>query len=166
MSFYTLKYNDGVLTLLDQTKLPDKTEYLCLVTVEQVMSAIRNMNVRGAPAIGVCAAYGMCIAARECGGDIAKLKSLAKYLCSARPTAANLSWAVKRMLSAIDEPYNIIEDFEKQANLIMEEDEAINKKIGENLLTLLPENATIRKSISRLRLRDKAKASRLYAYSI
>lgn len=143
MSFFTLKYSDGILTVLDQTKLPCKIDYLNLSTVKQVFEAIRNMNIRGAPAIGICAAFGMCIAARECGGDINKLKSLAEYLCSARPTAVNLSWAITRMLDAAEKPGDIYESFDREAILIMEEDEAMNKKIGENLLTLLPQKAVI-----------------------
>lgn len=143
MSFFTLKYNNGLITLLDQTQLPNKTEYLKLSTTRQVFDAIYNMYVRGAPAIGVCAAFGMCIAARECGKDIDKLKSQADYLCTARPTATNLSWAVNRMLSVVDKPGDICDNFDSEAKLIMQEDEAINKKIGENLLELLPQNATI-----------------------
>jgi methylthioribose-1-phosphate isomerase len=101
------------------------------------------MNVRGAPAIGVCAAYGMCIAARACAKDLGKLKEAGDYLCSARPTATNLSWAVARMLGASQRPGDLIENMEKEAALIFEEDAKINRCIGEHLLKLLPDSGAI-----------------------
>ena len=143
MEVFTLKYDDGKLMLLDQTRLPCSVEYLTLNTTKQVFHAIQDMNVRGAPAIGVCAAYGMCIAAREFGCDFEQLKSAAAFLCSARPTATNLSWAVYRMLDAANKPGDMIENLEREADMIMREDEDINRRIGENLLTLLPENGRI-----------------------
>jgi methylthioribose-1-phosphate isomerase len=101
------------------------------------------MIVRGAPAIGVCAAFGVCVAAYECFGDAEKLKGLAAGIRGARPTATNLAWAVDRMLRVIDQPGDMISNLEREAQAIMDEDEAINRRIGENLLTLLPENGCI-----------------------
>ncbi len=143
LELLTLKYDNGRLILLDQTKLPEKAEYITVDNTKQVYDAIKNMIVRGAPAIGVCAAYGVCIAARECGGDNEKLKELAEYICSARPTATNLSWAVGRMLGVLGKDGDIVANLEEEAGSIMKEDEAINRKIGENLLSLLPENGCI-----------------------
>ena len=116
---------------------------MTLTTVQQVYGAIRHMNVRGAPAIGVCAAYGMCIAARGCGGDIEELEKAGAYLCSARPTATNLSWAVARMLAAADDTDDAAGSMEREAQRICDEDTVINRRIGENLLTLLPHTGTI-----------------------
>ncbi len=143
MAVETIRYQDGKITLLDQTKLPCAIEYMTLSTLQQVFDAIRNMNVRGAPAIGVCAAYGMCIAARASGGDANVLREAGDYLCSARPTATNLSWAVARMLSMAKLPGDIVDNMECEAARIFEEDADINRRIGENLLKLLPDSGTI-----------------------
>lgn len=143
MELFTLKYDNGNIILLDQTKLPISVEYMTLNTTEQVCRAIKDMNVRGAPAIGVCAAFGVCVAARECGGDRDRLGALAAKIREARPTATNLSWAVDRMLEVMKQPGDIIENLEREAYAIMNEDVAINRSIGENLLKLLPENGCI-----------------------
>jgi methylthioribose-1-phosphate isomerase len=138
LKLFTLKYKDGELTLLDQTKLPERVEYITVNNARQVYDAIKDMIVRGAPAIGICAAYGICIAARECKGDKERLKELAMHICSARPTANNLSWAVGRMLGVLNKGGDIITSLEREAESIRKEDEEINRKIGENLLKLLP----------------------------
>lgn len=143
MGIVTMEYDGGVLTLLDQTKLPCKVEYLQISTVDQIFWAIKDMNVRGAPAIGVCAAYGMCIAARQYGEDVGKLKKMGDYICSARPTATNLSWAVNRMLDVTKYPGNIVSNLEREAAKIKLEDETINRRIGEHLLEILPQNCCI-----------------------
>ena len=143
MAFFTLKYEDGILILLDQTKLPGRVEYVTVTKSAQVTQSIRDMIVRGAPAIGICAAFGVCIAARECGGDIEKLKVLTDGIRSARPTGTNLNWAVERMMSAAGRPGDLIENLEREADAMMREDESINRRIGENLLVLLPHHGTI-----------------------
>lgn len=143
MELFTLKYDGGSVILLDQTKLPESVEYMTLSTAEQISRAIKDMNVRGAPAIGVCAAFGVCVAARECGGDMEKLKSLAALIRGARPTATNLAWAVDRMLEVLRRPGDVTANLESEAQAIMDEDAAINRSIGENLLKLLPQNGCI-----------------------
>jgi methylthioribose-1-phosphate isomerase len=143
MALFTLKYDNGNLILLDQTKLPGSVEYVTLRTAEDVSRAIKDMIVRGAPAIGVSAAYGICVAARECGGDLERLKALAAKIREARPTATNLAWAVDRMLGALKQPGDMISNLEREAQAIMDEDVSINRRIGENLLTLLPQNGCI-----------------------
>ena len=95
----------GHLEIIDQRQLPTKTAILKLTTVEQVWDAIRTLAVRGAPAIGVAAAYGMAIAARDVPTNtqsaklIAHIQKQAEYLKSSRPTAVNLEWAVNHMLA-------------------------------------------------------------------
>jgi len=95
---------DGQLVLLDQRKLPTSVEFISITTVEQAWTAIRNLTVRGAPAIGVTAAYAMVLAARAVpptSQAVHLIESLTKaslYLRSARPTAVNLEWAVETML--------------------------------------------------------------------
>lgn len=144
-----IKWNsDGdKLILLDQTKLPNDIEYLEYSTVEGVFEAIRTMIVRGAPAIGVTAAYGMYFAARRASKESFEkfyndLKKDGEYLNSSRPTAVNLSWAVNRMLKKAEEfrtlnIENIVQELKKEAEVIHREDIEICRTIGENLLTLL-----------------------------
>src|SRR3954466_4403887 len=94
--FNTLRWvgaADGYLELLDQTQLPDEIIYLECRTAEDVWQAIKQLSVRGAPAIGVASAYGVCVGANE-GRD---LDEVCDYLATSRPTAVNLFWALERM---------------------------------------------------------------------
>jgi methylthioribose-1-phosphate isomerase len=84
---------DGHLVLLDQTRLPAETVYLDCRTVENIWNAIRRLSVRGAPAIGVAAAYGVCLGVKQ-SRDVNKV---CEYLATSRPTAVNLFWALDRM---------------------------------------------------------------------
>jgi methylthioribose-1-phosphate isomerase len=100
----TLRYEAGALTLLDQRRLPARRDEVRCTTVDEVASAIRDMVVRGAPAIGVTAAYGTALAARQAAaasGDpalvVAAVEAAAERLIAARPTAVNLSSAVRRL---------------------------------------------------------------------
>lgn len=144
---YTLKWEDSKLELINQTLIPNEIKYEKFDTVEGVWDAIRVMKVRGAPAIGVTAAYGMVIAANKAPKDnfesfYKSLKESSDYLATSRPTAVNLFWALERMENkalemksySIDE---IISALEQEAIEIHREDEQINKDIGENLLSLL-----------------------------
>jgi methylthioribose-1-phosphate isomerase len=87
---------DGHLVLLDQRRLPTETVYLDCRTVEDVWQAIRQLSVRGAPAIGVAAAYGVCVGIKQ-GRSVA---DACDYLATSRPTAVNLFWALERMRTA------------------------------------------------------------------
>lgn len=96
MKFQTLEWrgdSDGHLVLLDQTRLPAETVYLDCRTAEDVWNAIRRLSVRGAPAIGVAAAYGVCVGVNEGRG----VDDVCDYLATSRPTAVNLFWALERM---------------------------------------------------------------------
>lgn len=98
--------------IIDQTLLPLKTEYKILSSAEDIFEAIKNLRVRGAPAIGICAGYGMYILSRqiECqdfGEFYSELSRAGEYLCSSRPTAVNLSAAVKRVLEAAESSRNL-----------------------------------------------------------
>jgi methylthioribose-1-phosphate isomerase len=84
---------DGFLVLLDQTRLPVETAYLECRTAEEVWQAIKRLSVRGAPAIGVAAAYGVCVGVNE-GRTV---DDVCDYLATSRPTAVNLFWALERM---------------------------------------------------------------------
>lgn len=106
MEFFTIKWDDDAVVLLDQTKLPDEETYLHCRSVDDVIGAIRRLSVRGAPAIGVAGGYGVALAARiaaaGAGGDAAFREETAREaarLREARPTAVNLAWAVDRMMA-------------------------------------------------------------------
>lgn len=121
-----IKYENGRLYLLDQTLLPNEEKYIEPKTKEDYYYAIKKLQVRGAPAIGIFAAYAMAII----DGDKKELK---EYLDSSRPTAVNLSWATTRMLKA----YNDGKDLISEAIAIHNEDIAMCKKISEYGLSLL-----------------------------
>jgi methylthioribose-1-phosphate isomerase len=122
LTFTTIKYSEKrkSLKVLDQTKLPDKKTYLLLKTADDVYHAIKNMNVRGAPLIGVAAAYGVVLAAAR--SHIDEVIKAADRIRSARPTAVNLEWAVARMKKAIRHSKNIYKDCVKEAKSIEQED--------------------------------------------
>ena len=120
-----IKYENGRLYLLDQTLLPNEEKYIEPKTKEDYY-AIKKLQVRGAPAIGIFAAYAMALI----DGDKKELK---EYLDSSRPTAVNLSWATTRMLKA----YNDGKDLISEAIAIHNEDIAMCKKISEYGLSLL-----------------------------
>ena len=92
----TMEWKDNKLILIDQTKLPDELSYFVCETYEDVIVAIKTMVVRGAPAIGVAAAFGMVLG--EIAGE--SLEKVAEKIKSARPTAINLFWAVDRVFSS------------------------------------------------------------------
>jgi methylthioribose-1-phosphate isomerase len=99
----TLEWRDGELHLLDQTRLPFQIHIERQDSAEQVWQSIQQLKVRGAPAIGVAAAYGLCVAmkphrAMTLEAFREELQRQARYLESARPTAVNLAWALRRML--------------------------------------------------------------------
>lgn len=121
-----IRYKDGVLYLLDQTLLPNEEKYITPKTKEDYFSAIKKLQVRGAPAIGIFAAYAMALL----DGDKKELKA---YLDSARPTAVNLSWATARMLEAYNNGKSLIDE----AVAIHNEDKEMCRKISEYGLSLL-----------------------------
>ena len=97
----TLEWEDNKLKLIDQTKLPDELTYVYCNDYKEVIVAIKDMIVRGAPAIGVAAAFGMALADLH-GED---LDNAADEIKAARPTAINLFWAVDRVLNS-DDPFS------------------------------------------------------------
>ncbi|MFH1684250.1 MAG: S-methyl-5-thioribose-1-phosphate isomerase [Candidatus Margulisiibacteriota bacterium] len=126
----TIEWKNGQVKLIDQTKLPHKLTFLYLTTVDQVVKAIKVMNVRGAPALGVAGAFGMVLG---CGD----LKGSARKLLDSRPTAVNIKWAVERMLNVAKAGRGLqIKGLKqlllKEALLIAKEDVEINKTMGKN----------------------------------
>lgn len=136
------------ITILDQTKLPNHEEYITLSSPQQMWDAIKLLQVRGAPAIGVFAAYAIAVLAQSIDTndyDIFQQKFIkqADYLNSSRPTAVNLSWALSRMKDhvqthKIDIP-TLKEELIKEAIKIDSENESMTQKIGEYGISLLHE---------------------------
>ena len=123
--------------IIDQTKLPFAFEIVRIENLEQMVSAIKTMQVRGAPLIGVAAAYGMALATLEDDCD-ANLQYAADLLIQSRPTAVNLKWAVTRMLITLQSMPNLrnLSAWREAAN-IAEEDVAQNQAIGQHGLKLI-----------------------------
>jgi methylthioribose-1-phosphate isomerase len=140
----SLRWENDALSLLDQRLLPEESVYLRLTTPEQVWEAIRELKVRGAPAIGIAAAYGVVLGIDGSEQDfVAEVNRHADYLATSRPTAVNLFWALDRMRArAKDLGYAGVKTAEAakalldEAKLIQAEDEATNRLIGEHGLTL------------------------------
>ena len=144
-TFAPVAFRDGAIDLLDQTLLPGETRVLRLRTVEDVAEAIRVMRVRGAPAIGVTAAYGMVLAATA-DASTEGMETAAATLRDTRPTAVNLAWALDRMLGVYRKIRGTSDDLPgdllAEAMRIHREDIAANRAIGEAGATLLPGKAT------------------------
>ena len=142
----TLTWEDGVLTLLDQTLLPVEVISEKQESIEQVWDSIKRLKVRGAPAIGIAGAYGVLYGVKDktdlpVQEFLKQLKESADYLDSSRPTAVNLSWALKRMVAKAnsiveEEPSSSSKDIyialEMEAIAIHEEDKKICRNIGLN----------------------------------
>ena len=118
----TMYWKDGKLTLLDQTKLPHEVTYVECETYNEVIDAIKTMKVRGAPAIGVSAAFAMALA--ENAGE--NLEKAARDVKAARPTAVNLFWAVDRVMAAVKAGVSAMDEAQK----MYQEDMKTNRAIG------------------------------------
>lgn len=136
MTVKALEWAGDRLRMLDQRVLPLRVEWVELRTHHEVAEAIRDMVVRGAPAIGVAAGYGMALAARN-GADLVEAKSV---LAASRPTAVNLFWALDRIAALENPSFEVIE---KEAKAIELEDLQMNLAIGHHGNRLVPETARI-----------------------
>lgn len=130
-----IRWTGDTLHLLDQRRLPHSVTYVECHSAHEVAAAIRDMVVRGAPAIGVSAAFGLALAAKN-GEDVSKA---ADELRGARPTAVNLMWAVDRMLAARRRGA----DLAAEAKRMFDEDVAANRRIGRFGAELLGSRATV-----------------------
>ncbi len=146
-----IRWADGRLHLLDQTLLPAEEAEVTVTRYEEAVDAIREMRVRGAPAIGVTAAYAMAMAARDLAdGKETEFQTLleeaATSIRAARPTAVNLGWAVDRMLTVVASggtPKEIAGRLLAEAEEIQQEDEAINRRMGEFGKELMPDGGSV-----------------------
>jgi methylthioribose-1-phosphate isomerase len=143
----SVRWTDGALDLLDQRLLPEEIVYLRLRTPQEVWEAIRELKVRGAPAIGIAAAYGVVLGiqgGQDSASDLAlEVRRHAEYLATSRPTAVNLFWALDRMKARADALVEsgisaeaAAEALLDEARQIQTEDEETNRLIGEHALTL------------------------------
>lgn len=171
-AFRSIEWTDGKLRLLDQRQLPIKTTYRDYISYIEVASAIRSMVVRGAPAIGVTAAFGLALAAQQSealtlAAFLADLQAAGEHLMAARPTAVNLSWAVSHLLAlaaddvaqktvaleGLDESASEVSEGEAIARLkqtLLSEAQALHQadieicqQLGTHAQALIPDAATV-----------------------
>ena len=153
LNFETVALEGNELVILDQTKLPGSVEILRLTDIRDIWNAIYTLQVRGAPAIGIAAAFGLYLASLKIDTDdyaafIEKLREAKDYLNSARPTAVNLSWALNRLekiaiLNSTKTIPEIRELLRLEAVAIKREDTETCRRIGEHGLTLIHDGAGI-----------------------
>lgn len=149
----TIEFKEDVLYLIDQRKLPISYEIFECKTYKDVDFAIKDMVVRGAPAIGATAAYGVVLAAKELLKEnkekfLSNIEEVLELLNRSRPTAVNLMWAINRMRNLIEEnkdlPVNdIYKKIKEEADIILREDIETNKKMGKYGNEIIGQKATI-----------------------
>lgn len=149
----TIRYEDGIMYLIDQTKLPTELVVIEIDNLQDTWDAIKELKVRGAPAIGVAAAYGVYISTKDVEAEdynffYTEFKKASDYLASSRPTAVNLFWALERMERVLQDNKNLPVDeikarLEKEAILIHSEDTETCRKIGENGVAVLKDGMTV-----------------------
>ena len=138
-----IAWRDGKVALIDQTRLPLEEVWLEIDDYRDVIEAIRNMRIRGAPAIGVAGAYAVALAAAELSDyDDDRLRAAAAEIADARPTGANLAWAVRRMMAAAERDRSP-KALAAEAARIQDEDEAANLSIGRYGADLMPSGGNV-----------------------
>lgn len=153
MFFRTIEWRDNSVVMIDQTRLPAEEVYNTYTDFKSVAEAIKGMVIRGAPAIGVAAAMGIALGAREIIADthesfFRQLENVCDTMARTRPTAVNLFWAIDRMKRVAEanrgKGLDRIRDvLKKEAIRVEEEDLTICRNIGKWGATLIPEGATI-----------------------
>src|SRR5688500_7103711 len=164
----TITWTGSAARLLDQTKLPGQTVYVDIIDERQMHDAIRRLVVRGAPAIGIAAAFGAYLGVRPFNGEdarefTAKLKQVCDYLATSRPTAVNLFWALDRIQRVAREtigatgaspPCHVVRDAQDaildECIAMIEEDHRVNRAIGEHGLRLLDSIANCKSAIANI----------------
>lgn len=139
LNFKTLEWRKSFLRLIDQRQLPEQLAYYDCKTTDDFVYAIKNLVVRGAPAIGCAAAYGMALASMQ-GNDIDKTATALK---NARPTAVNLFWAIDRMLYTAKDVNNEPAAMESEAIAIHDEDAKMCRQIGKHGAKLIKDKDRI-----------------------
>ena len=150
----TIEWVNNVSRMVDQTLIPYEFKYVDIKTGDEMFTAIQTMIVRGAPAIGIAGAHGVCLFAQELkelnltrDEFIKRLLDKSDYLVSSRPTAVNLRWAVEKQTEIVKNSKSdidgIIEELIKNAIKLENEDIEINKRIGDYGAEVVPKGATI-----------------------
>jgi len=153
MSTPTIRWVNGCVKIIDQTKLPQKLQYITCRDVKTLWKAIRNLSVRGAPALGVSAAFGVLLGAKSFKGkDLVKfvkhILKVSDYIAASRPTAVNLFNALDQMKTAIsDFKGTSVEELKKrlqqEAFKIYEDDRAVCRRMGDYGAQLIKNNSSI-----------------------
>jgi len=153
MNFTTIDWKDNKVILIDQTRLPTEEVYLKISDYRELAEAIKQLKVRGAPAIGIAGAFGVCLGARKINTDNyekfkQKLKIIIDELAVTRPTAVNLFWALERMTAIIENGKNKnLEEIKKlllkEALAILEKDKTVCRNMSENGASLLKNGDTV-----------------------
>ncbi len=149
----TIEWKGKHIRMIDQRKLPGKVEWVVCRNDKDVIAAVRNMVIRGAPAIGVAAAMGLALGSEAITANSYKafeprFREMAGRMVKARPTAVNLRWAVERMILLVEQmagmdPEEIKIALREESEKILSEDIEINRKIGEHGNKIVPKKAVI-----------------------
>ncbi|MFC1486205.1 S-methyl-5-thioribose-1-phosphate isomerase [Thermoproteota archaeon] len=148
----TIEWKDGTVIIIDQTKLPNESVWISITNYKSMASAIKEMKVRGAPLIGVSAAYGLALTAFHSKAKTKKellneLKTSAAVLGKTRPTAVNLFWAIDRIMKKAQETTGtkeaLVEALVAEAQMMADEDVQTNRKMGKFGAELIEDGDTI-----------------------
>jgi len=148
----TIEWKDGAVVIIDQTKLPKETDFIKLKNYREMASAIKDMKLRGAPLIGVAAAYGLALTAYHSIAQtredlIDELKESAEVLRNTRPTAINLFWAIDRVMKKAKQSNGTKKELTQiiisEAEAMAEEDVESNKRMGKHGAKLIEDGDVI-----------------------
>ncbi|UCH07395.1 MAG: S-methyl-5-thioribose-1-phosphate isomerase [Deltaproteobacteria bacterium] len=149
----TIKWEGDSVYLIDQRKLPQTKEWFVCHSIDDVIAAIRDMAIRGAPAIGIAAGMGLALGSQSVNTNDyiifrKEFLEMTRRMKSTRPTASNVGWAVDRMAKIVDEMRNhevsaIKEAVRRESEIMLERDIEANRNIGQNGMRLVPDEANI-----------------------
>jgi len=148
----TIEWKDGTVIIIDQTKLPNEEVWVNMKNSDHVASAITEMKLRGAPLLGVAAAYGLALTAFHSKAEnretlIKELEASAAVLRKTRPTAVNLFWAIDRVIKKAQETLGTKEALAKaivtEAQRMADEDVEVNRRMGKHGATLIEDGDTV-----------------------
>ncbi len=151
MFLSAIEWEEGKIKIIDQTKLPHELSFLYIDSIEKLKEAICQMKIRGAPALGVAAAFGVVLGvqnltSKDSGTFREELEKVCSYLKSSRPTAVNLFWALDRLCRVANsglDPDELKQRLLKEALKIMQEDRNCNRAIGDKGALLVEDGDTI-----------------------
>ncbi|MBC7190257.1 s-methyl-5-thioribose-1-phosphate isomerase, partial [Candidatus Aerophobetes bacterium] len=153
MPIFPVEWENGRLKIIDQTLLPERLDFIYIDDVEKLRKAICEMKIRGAPLLGIAAAFGVFLGVRNSASPdysalAEEVERVCNYLASSRPTAVNLFWGLERMKKVLQENRDLPlpqlkERLLQEALLILEEDRKCNIRIGENGASLINDGDTI-----------------------